>query len=337
MTHPPHNRIRQIAAEVRPYVEGALLCLLVRAVEMYLGDQNGAYPRPTLYWAPVLLIIAQYGTLPGLMTAFVATFVLYTGRMPQQLLSDDFYSYWWRVGTVPMPWFIAATLLGELVMRHRRARDQTQRELDAALEREKIFLAAFEELETLKEQREKELAAITGSPAQIFKIFSQVDPKTQASVIDCTLELVRALLKPKKYSLYLLRGEELRLIRSQGWLELDPYQQQFTQEAPIYREVVTMKRPLSITEDRDRELLGDQGLVAVPLYDARSQKIFGMIKIESAEWSQITLAHQSTLQMAAQWAGSMLAYTQHFKVAYLTPTQSAAAELPLNKVRGVAK
>ncbi len=305
---------------LKPYLESTALCALAYATELRFGEHTtlGGI-NPHFFWIPILLMVAQYGTFPGVWSVIVSTILLYTGHMPRMLPADDFYSYWWRVGLTPVIWFIAATVLGELVMRHRRGRINIQRQLDAVLERERIFLAAFSELEELKDQREQELSALTCSPAQIFKIISGVDPKTQESIINCALELVSTLLQPKKYSLYLVRGTALRLVRSSGWDAHDSFEEKFSFDSPVYREVIALKRELSITEQRDRETLDGQGLVAVPLFDPKTENVFGMIKIEKAEWSQITLSHRSTLKMAAQWAGGMFSYAQHFKVAYLMP------------------
>lgn len=313
--HTPHP-----FKELKPYLESTALAFIAYLVTLQFGETSGINGlSPQLFWVPILLMVAQYGTFPALWCVVVSTILLYSRYIPRMLPSDDFYSYWWRVGLTPVIWFIAATVLGELVMRHRRGRRKIQDQLATVLEREKVFLKAFAELEELKDQREHELAALTCSPAQIFKIISTVDPKTQESIINCVLDLVGTLLQPKKYSLYLVRGSALRLVRSHGWTTSDSFTEKFLIDTPIYREVITLKRELSVTEPLDRSTLENQGLIAVPLFDAKSMNIFGMLKIERAEWSQITLEHRATLKMAAQWAGGMFSYAQHFKVAYLMP------------------
>ena len=322
----PHfHTVSQLTC-LRPYVETITLFAALLAGDYFFGNSDRfATVLPHPFWIPILLMTVQYGTAHGVFAACIATAALYIGHLPEFTYGEDFYLYWWNIGIMPLQWLLSAIILGELVMRHRIGRFQAEKKVAELKDRESVFIAAFTELELLKEKREKELAACTQSPAQIFSILSHIDPRNAESIMQHTLELTERLLEPTKFSLFMKRDESFFLTTSRGWNTNESYKQRFGEETPLFQTLAIQKKPIAIIDEVTGDALIDQGLLAVPVIDPMNEMVVGMIKIEEASWSAITASHRATLALIARWAGTMYGCAVQLKAETILPERPVAA------------
>jgi polysaccharide biosynthesis protein PelD len=98
------------------------------------------------FWIPVLLVAVQYGTNAGLAAATAATLALLAGNLPPQAVFQDRFAWFSEIVHLPLLWFVAAVVLGELRMRQIREREGLRERLGEASHRENVLAEAYKRL-----------------------------------------------------------------------------------------------------------------------------------------------------------------------------------------------
>lgn len=161
----------------RYVLESIVLVGLLVCVDYAFFDGNrfsGINPRP--FWIPVLLMSVQYGLAGGVFAAFMSTLALYSGELPSQFATQDYYSYSRLIVAEPTSWLACALVLGGMSSLQLAHASEVRRQRDDAQ-------AAAEDLghglqQTLADlsRLELQIAAETRTAAAIARAFAGLDP-----------------------------------------------------------------------------------------------------------------------------------------------------------------
>ncbi|MFH1573061.1 MAG: hypothetical protein ABIG68_03715 [Acidobacteriota bacterium] len=190
------------------------------------------------FWVLVLLMSVQYGTGEGLTAATLSTVCLLAGNLPEQGLSQDRYEYLLSVCRLPLLWFVTALILGEIRMRHVRERDTLHDDLAAVRKQQAELSQACQDLAVAKETLESRVAAQMNTALTIYEAAREMEKLEPAEVLRGMSDVVRALMKPEKFSIYILREDHLELAIEEGWTPAERSARAFTSHTGIFREVV---------------------------------------------------------------------------------------------------
>ncbi len=297
-------------------IEIALFFILLEVIDFLFLDGSRYWQiSPHPFWVIVLIISTQYGTLEGLVAAAAATLILLVGNLPEQAFSQDIYDYLLTITSRPLMWFSAAVILGELRMRHVHEREELLSNLSTAEHREQTIANAYRQLETSKESLETLVAGQLGtmvSMSRAAKTLGRLDPN---EALRGASAMVRAVMNPPKYSLYLLTDSVLEMSISEGWDKTDTFSNSFTSQSPLYKEVIEQQRILSLANPGDGSILEREGFFAGPLIDMENNKVLGMLKIERLEFYELNLSALESFKILCEWIGTSLAGARQYEVA----------------------
>jgi len=291
-----------------------ILLVAITALASYSGSiDRFAQVSPHPFWIPVLLIAAQYGTSEALLTVVLSTLILLVGNLPASLVGEDFYSYWWRVTSLPLQWVCAAVIIGEISGRHRRARIQAEQELASSREREDLLVVALGNVETAKQLSDRALAGLTSSPAQIFNILRSIDSRNLDHAMNQFLELIHVVLSPKKFSFFIMGTKGLELVSAQKWQSPNEFESCFDLGSALYRRIVEDRGIVNVTDAGHGSVLGSQGVLAVPIIENTQSAVIGMLKIEEIDWTKLTVANISAFRLMSEWFGNVYGTALHIR------------------------
>lgn len=257
--------------------------------------------QPHPFWPIVVLAAAQYGTSDGMLAAAAASAALLLGNIPPQDLSQDSYDYITTLVREPVAWFVAATVLGELRMRHIRERDELRHDLDASRRREATLSDAHARVTALKNSLETRVAGHLRSAMTMYGVARSLDRQDSSEVLLSVMEVVRTVMSPEKFSLYLLREDVLEVSIAEGWTAEDRYARVFRSDTGLFQDVIGAQRVLCAANERDEQSLLREGVLAGPLMDNETGDVLGMLKIEALGFFELHFTNVQTFGVLCDW------------------------------------
>lgn len=242
----------------------------------------------------MILVASQYGTRGGLLAATIAVFIYLLGPLPKFSILQEKNEYFFMVTKIPLLWFVSALVLGELRMKHIRERERLKKIAAQSRTKEKILAESYEALKKVKERLEVHVASEMPTVLMILDAFRDLQKCTKEEMISKASNLIKVLISPEKFSIYLLESNQLLLMRAEGWKVEDLYVKSFDLETPLFREVIIEKRALALGVG-DADSLGFEGVLAAPIHLSRKGDAIGMIKIELMPFQNIKLSTLSSL------------------------------------------
>jgi polysaccharide biosynthesis protein PelD len=295
-------------------LETVLFLAAALAVDTFLGNADrfaGVSPHP--FWIVVLLVSAYYGTNEGLVAAALSSMALLAFNLPEQGFNEELYSWLLRATTEPLLWFVAAVVLGEMRTSQRRERDALREELGETREQARAITDAYTQLSRLKDGLEARVAGQVRTVYSMYVASRAIERQDTGQVLAGIRQLVRTVLSPRKFSLFLLEGQALEAILSEGWSEDDGYGAVFDQSSPLYQAVITHQQFLTVTNPTHGLVLGAEGLLAGPLVSAETGEIIGMLKIEGMDFLELNPGSVQNFRVLCEWIGSAFANAQRFE------------------------
>lgn len=191
----------------RSILESLLLVgLLVCADHLFFDGNRFANINPRPFWIPVLLMSVQYGLAGGVFAAFASTLALYSGALPSQLATQDYYAYSRLIVAEPTSWLACALVLGglsSLQLAHaaevRRQRDEAQA---AAEDLGHGLQQALSDLGRL----ELQIAAETRTAGAIARAFAGLEPGGPERLATSFAEFARLVVGASDLTVYAPRG-----------------------------------------------------------------------------------------------------------------------------------
>lgn len=296
--------------------EIALFFILMLLLDQLALDGTrywSAEPHP--FWIIVLLIACQYGTAEGLLAAGLATFLLLFGNLPPKAIGQDMYAYLLAVAKLPLLWMVTAVTLGEIRLRHIRERDLLQDELRQAREREEKIAESYEWVKEIKERMELRIAGQLRSSIAIYQAAKAMETLSPTELLGGIESMVKAVMNPDQFSIFLLEQEGLTVTVTHGWKEKAPHPRRYDARSDLYRAIVGGKQTVCAANPAQEQVLAGQGILASPLIDKETGEIAGMLKIERLGFTDLNLSSVEAFTALGEWAGMALINARKYQVA----------------------
>lgn len=258
-------------------------------------------PHP--FWIIVLLVTVQYGTVEGLFAALVSTLFLYVGNLPPQQAEESLFDYQLHLSILPVSWFIAAFILGEIRSRVDQDNINLQQQAKNTEKEVASITQAYDALKKIKESLEVQLASQLKSSAQSFKTFKSLGTLNPALILLSLDKVVLPTLNPKKFSVYSLGKNGFEPATSHGWSETDKFTLRFSQDHPLYDKIVGQQRVCCIINPEDENALLGEGILAAPLIDPDIGQVFGMLKIEEIDFNELNISNLESFKTICELIG----------------------------------
>lgn len=284
---------------------------------VFLGGDRYLQVQPHPFWIIILLAAVQYGTSEGLLAAILSSVALLAWNLPPHPLEQNLYDYLLTAAKQPLMWMVAAVILGELRMRHLKERGELVKNLAGTSEREHIISEAYINLKRIKEKLETHMAGELRSSVNAYNAMKSLGTLNPSRTLLGVEEVVKAVMDPEKFSVYALGADGLESATCVGWKEEEPYSRRFPNTSAIYHEIVGRQRMLCCINDNEAKILGREGLIAAPLIDAETGKVFGMLKIEDIGFSKLTLSNVESFRILCEVAGLAHSNAEKYRQAEL--------------------
>lgn len=258
------------------------------------------------FWIVIILISAQYGIREGLFTTLLAILLYITGPLPSPTVLQDDFDYFFSIIKLPLMWLVAAVVLGELRSKHIIERNALRDLALEAKEKEKSITDSYLALKKLKENLEVRVATEMQTALMAYAAFRKFEE--EGNIIKGAEELVKTLIDPQKFSLFLLEENQLKCVFTYGWTSLDKYLKSFDKETELFQEMQAM-RVVSVINVEDLPILEKEGLLAVPILSIhRDPPVLGMIKIEDMPFAKLKMRTIESLREIGEWVGGAYAH-----------------------------
>ena len=301
---------RSAVIEVAVY----LVAALVLDTCVFDGTRYRAVsPHP--FWPLVLLIATQYGTTEGLLAAAAASVALLAGNIPEQAISQDHYDYLLMLVREPVLWFLASVALGELRTRHARERTALQDDLADAVKREQDVSAAYKRVTVVKDNLESRIAGQLRSAITMYQAARSLEKMDPSEVLLNVMDVVRIIMNPEKFSLYLLRDDVLEVCTGEGWTSADALRRVFRPDSRLFHEVIARQRVVCGANEEDERILDNEGILAGPLMDRETGQVIGMLKIERIGFFELHFSNVQTFGVLCDWIADAYVNARRFQTA----------------------
>jgi len=263
---------------------------------------RGAPEHP--FWILVLLLAAQYGTNAGLLAAVCSGVALLAGNLPPQSISLDRYAWLFETLRLPLLWFISAVVLGELRMRQIRERGVLQSELRETARREQVVADAYNRLSAVKQALETRVASQLRTAVGLYESARAIEKLDPSEVLLGVANLIRSVMNPEKFSVYLLQNGRLELAVEDGWTPTDGFPRSYAATTTLFQEIIGGQRLLSVANPEDAAALSGAGVIAAPLYAPDTGRMIGMLKVEKLGFLDLNFSNVQTMKVLCQWIGA---------------------------------
>lgn len=299
--------------------------LLAILVDVLWGSNSrfiNVLPHP--FWIAVLLASTYYGTREGLAAAALASLALLLGNFPEQRI-DEFGNDWiLRAMAQPLLWCLSALILGLFADTFRSRYARLHNEFQEARSQLKTITEAYERLLVLNQHLEARIVGQVCTVNAMYKASRAIDHFGIGEVLVGVTDLVREVMNPGKFSLFLRNGSRLEAVANEGWTVDERFAGEIEVSSPLYDAIIMHRRFLVATDPANAVLLGDEGLLAGPLINDETGDVVGMLKIEAIGFLDLNWSNIQNFHVMCDWIGSALANAQ--RVENLQDGQEVAAQ-----------
>lgn len=324
----PKEHARFFGIRVSAMVEALVGLVLLALLDYFVFSGNRFWEvNPHPFWVVVLLIAAQYGTAEGLVAALLATLFYLVGNVPAQAEGVSHYDWVYSLALNPVLWVVGGWVLGELRQRHVRERNLLVREVEESHQREDLISNSYNFVKSRKESLEVQVSGQLLSSIDAYRAAKSVETLDPKSVMQGVERLVKSVMGPQKFSLYLASDSKLSASIIHGWAASDVYAQEIDSYSPLYQAVVGQRDLLVIANEQHELSLDRQGIMAGPILDAEGNRVIGMLKIEQMDFTSLSLNSVETFRALCEWIGTALVNARNY--------QSVKAEAIVNPERNI--
>ncbi|MBM3617442.1 MAG: hypothetical protein FJX23_02735 [Alphaproteobacteria bacterium] len=277
----------------------------------------GVNPHP--FWLVTLLLACQYGTKEGVIAALIGVIIYLIGPWPAQDINTDKFSYVFSILVHPIFWLVTAVLFGELRQRHIRERATLEEELETSREREERITQAYEQVKEIKSGLELRTATQIRSSIAAHRALRTMEVPNETETLRGLEQLLEAVVGVQKFSIYLLAANgDLEARTTHNWEERDHYSRSLTAQDPLYRAVLERRKPITILNREDEQVLTGHGVLATPLVDLETGQIYGMLKVESMPFTELNFHAIETIAAVGELGGMSLSRLRNYETVAAT-------------------
>jgi polysaccharide biosynthesis protein PelD len=297
----------------------ALVAALLVADTVFGAGNRFAGLSPSPFWIPVLLASAYYGINEGLVAAAVCSVVALAGNMPEQHLNEDLSAWLLRSTWPAVLWFVAAVVLGEIRSSQRRAHAQVEAQFADTRAEAETIAAAYQTMQHLNAHLEERIAAQVQTVRTVYLASREIERTTKSEVLAGIRPFVLAMLKPGKFSLFLLTGPTLEATQTEGWKPEDSFNRKFSSGSFLLQAIVRERQMLSATDPVHERILRGEGILAGPIVSPETRRVIGMLKIETIAFVDFTPTTVHNFKIACDWISDAFATAE--KMEHLEASQ----------------
>jgi len=285
-------------------VEVGLFLAAALAVDGMLLDGDRFWSvSPHPFWLAVLLPSIQYGSREGLVAALLATAALLVGNIREPTIDEDVYGYFLDLTALPVMWLLTAVIVGELRNRQILERNTLRARVDEADRRNAQLTDNYHRLDRLRENLEVRVAGQMRTVLSTYEAAKALEHNGTGPVLSGIVELVRTLLEPAKFSVFLRHGEEIRAEATEGWSADEPLPRRYARGTSLFDQVIGGQNTVSVTDRWGAAVLEDDGVIAGPLI-TREGEVLGMLKIEDMRFLQLNATALENFRVLCEWCGN---------------------------------
>jgi polysaccharide biosynthesis protein PelD len=311
-----------LGLRISALVETLVFLAVALLVDAWLGaGDRFSEISPHPFWIIVLLVSTYYGTNEGLATAALCAIAALAGHIPEQGFNEERTAWLLRVTADPVLWIMAALLLGEIRSGHRHRYEVLKGELENAHRQVTAITKAYEMLSEAKRTLDVRIAAQTQTVQSVYRASRAIEGQKTSEVLAGIPELVRSIMAPKKFSLFLLKGSSLTATIYEGWHTSDDLLREFKFSSPLFQAVVARQQVLLASDPSHELILLGQGLLAAPLIHVETGAVFGMLKIEQIGLLGMNPTTVQNFRTLCEWIGT--AYANAQRIETLSAARSA--------------
>ncbi len=305
---------RVFGIRVSALVEIGLGLLALMLIDGLLLDGTRFWNvNPHPFWIVVLIIAAQYGTAEGLLAAVAASAFYLVGNLPEATEGIGRFTYIYTLSINPILWVVAGWLIGELRQRHIHEREVLVRKLEESQQREDLISESYSFVKTRKESLEIQVSGQLSSSIEAYRAAKSVETLDPKAVMQGVERLVKSVLGPQKFSLYLFNDNKLNAVMLHGWGSGDKFAQEIDSFSPIYQAVIGQRELLVIANEQHEASLDGQGIMAGPILDADGGRVVGMLKVEQMDFTSLSLNTVETFRALTEWIGTALVNARNYQ------------------------
>ncbi len=306
---------RILGIRLSAIVEALGILVILTLVDAFFFQGNrfwDANPHP--FWIAVLLLAAQYGTNEGLLAAALATIFYLVGNTPAAPEGVNHYDHLYSISINPILWFVVGWIVGELRQRHVRERDELRRAIAESSQRENVISESYKFVRSRKESLEVQVSGQLASSIEAYRAAKSVETLDPKSVMQGVERLVKSVLGPQKFSLFIQHDTKLTATIMHGWNASDSYASEIDSFSPLYQAVIGNLETLVIANEEHEIALGGQGLMAGPIIDPESRRVIGMLKVELMDFTSLSLSTVETFRALNEWIGTALINARNYQM-----------------------
>jgi polysaccharide biosynthesis protein PelD len=253
------------------------------------------------FWIIVLMVTVQYGLKEALMAALFSSVFLLAWNLPEQMMSESSYDYILRAFAQPLLWLAAALVLGGIRERQMSERASLVEGLRNLEDATSVVVDGYNSLKRTKEQLETRLSEERCSIVSAYNIAASLETLDEAKVMTAAEKLIRTALNPVKFSIFRFSDGGLRLKAAYGWDNNDEFSARFDSADTLTKAIVQDKEIVSIAYPDDEPILEGEGQLAGPIYDAETGSLYGMLKIEEANFLNMGIHTEEIFRITCAW------------------------------------
>jgi hypothetical protein len=319
---------RVFGIRVSALIEMGLGLIVLMLIDALLMDGTRFWDvNPHPFWIVVLVIAVQYGTTEGLLAAVAAAACYLVGNLPEATEGIGRFTYIYTLAINPILWLVAGWLLGELRQRHIHEREVLVHHLEESHQRETLISESYSFVKGRKEALEIQVSGQLSSSIEAYRAAKSVETLDPKSVMQGVERLVKSVLGPQKFSLYLFNENKLNAVILHGWGASDNFAQEIDSFSPLYQAVVGQRELLVVANEQHEAALDGQGIMAGPILDADGGRVVGMLKVEQMDFTSLSLNTVETFRALGEWIGTALVNARNY--------QSVKTEAIVNPERNV--
>lgn len=303
-----------IGVRTSAILEILLFLIPVTAFDVYFGngDRFQSYILHP-YSIIVLLVTVQYGTIEGIVATALSTLFLYAWNVPPQQMGETLFEYQFRLAVLPLIWFFASFILGELRMRLAHENQRLSTKLMNAEKQLETISREYEVLKETKENIESHLASQYHTITSTYKSLKDLETLKPAQVLLKLNNVVKGGFNVKKFSAYALGDNGLEIVTTEGWEPEDKYSLRIKQDHPLFWEIYGEHRIVCIINESDEKILSGEGLLAGPLINTDTEEVFGMLKVEDISFTDLNVAGIESFKTLCELIGMAYANARAYQ------------------------
>ena len=293
-----------LGIKISALIEMTVLLFLISLSGYFFGDNHryiNIYPHP--FWIVLLIIVIQYNTAETLICVVMMTLFLYVGNKSFRISYETNHEYYFLILARPILWFVVAILLD--LIRSKRFKKQEVLETEILNNKDIAdkLAKSYKEIQKNNYELEAKLAGEVNTILKTFRATLLLGDITVTGINQRMARFVDAIIKPEKFSFYMLDQNGLSLIFEQNWEKSDNYPREYLNTSSIYKKVIIEKKFLSIGNEKDEKYLKLDGVFAGPIINPNTKEVFGLLKFEEFSFTGLVSKNFTMFKIICEWIG----------------------------------